>query len=137
MNHLHTILQLSVVTEHRVGPQSESSQVGSDTRHLKGYCLKWGVPPGLVVRWIDAQVVAQHHIVVGHVHDTIITVQIARQENHLHVLILTVVHIVVFQHAQHVVVTHVMQPVCHHRHLKRRIKLNVSLGFAALLAKNV
>ena len=130
MNHLHAVFQLAIATKLLVSPQAETCQIGGDARHLESHSLQRRIAPRLVVGRIDAEVVAQHDIVVGHVQDAVLTIKIARQEDNLHVLVLAVVHIVVFQHAQHIVVIHIVQPVSNHGHFQGRI---VRLVFAKTL----
>ena len=59
-------------------------------------------------------------------YNAVIAVKIARQENYLHLLILTIVHVVVLHHTQYIVVAHIVKPVCNLRHLERCI---LRLGF--------
>ena len=121
MYNFHAILYLAILTVNAIGPKTEASKISSNARHLEGDGLKRRIAPRLVIRRIDAQVVTQHHIVIGKIYDTIVAVEIARQENHLHLLVLTIVHIVVFHHAQHVVVTHIVEPMRNLGHVQRRI----------------
>ena len=109
------------MTEYRVCPKAKTGKVGSDAGHLEGNCLQWGITPRLIIRRIDTQIIAQHHIIVCHVNNTIITVKITGQEYHLHLLVFPVMHVVVFHHAQHIVMAHIMEPVSNLGHIKRRI----------------
>ena len=125
MDHLHAVRQLTITTLHTVGPQSETSEVGCDTWHLECYSLQRSIAPRLIVRRIDTQVIAQYQIVICHIEDAVIASKIARQEDQFHLVLLLVPHIVVFQHAQHVVMTHVVEPVSNHRHLQRCVERHV------------
>ena len=39
MNNLHAIFQLTIMTKHRVGPKTETCQIGCDSRNLESNCL--------------------------------------------------------------------------------------------------
>ena len=121
MDHLHTIFQFASLANLTVHPQPKACQVGSDTRHLEGDGLQGCIAPRLIVGRIDAKVVAQHDIIVGHVQDAITTIEITGKEYYLHLFVLAVVHVIILHHTQHIIMTHLVQPVGHLGYLKRSV----------------
>lgn len=53
------------------------------------------------------------------VEDAIVTILIARYKNYFHLIFGTIAHTEVFQHIQHLVVRHIVQPVGDERTLQR------------------
>ena len=51
------------------------------------------------------------------VEDAIVTILIARYKNYFHLIFGTIAHTEVFQHIQHLVVRHIVQPVSDERAL--------------------
>ena len=72
------------MSESLVHPLSETAQVGGDTGGAEGATLQRRVAPGLIVRRIEREVVGGEEVIVGHVEDAVVAVQIARHEKNLH-----------------------------------------------------
>ena len=81
------------------------------------------IPPRFIIRSIYAQILSEQYIIIILIHDTVTTIQVARNEYHLHFILRTVAHSKIFQHIQHLVMRHVMQPMGNERHFKRSIKI--------------
>ena len=118
MYYLHAVGDFTKTTFHAVDPLTEASEVCGNTWHLKCHCLKRSISPWLIIRRIDAKVVAKHYVVIGHIQDAVLAVKVTRQEDEFHIILLAVVHVVVLHHSEHVVVAHLMKPMCHLRHIQ-------------------
>ena len=121
MNDLHAVFYLAGGSFHGISPEAETGKIGGDTRHLKGNGLQRRVTPRFVIGRIDAEILAQDKVVVGHVEDAIVAGKVTWQEDELHLVFCTVVHIEELQHAEHVVVGHVMKPMGNLGHGERSV----------------
>ena len=121
MNGLYTILYLGIGSLDAVSPKTETCKVGSDAWHLEGYRLERGIAPRLVVRRIDGEVLGYESLVIEHVEQTVVAIKIAWCEDELNLVFLAVPHIVVLEHAKHVIVGHIVEPVGYHRALERSV----------------
>ena len=110
-----------------VYPKSEPSQIRSDCRHMECYTFQRSISPRFIIRSIDTQILSQQYIIIFFIHDTITSIQITRNKNHLHLIFRTIAHSQIFQHIQHLVMSHIMQPMGDKRHFKRSIKLFFAL----------
>ena len=105
-----------------VHPKAEACQVCCDSRYAECHTLKRSVSPRFVIRRIDTQVFSQYQIIIFFVQDSIFSIQIARNENHLHFIFRTISHTKIFEHIQNLVVGHVMQPMGNERYFERSIE---------------
>ena len=119
--HFHAVADFAIATLHGIGPKSKTCQIGSDARHLEGDSLQRCISPRLIVRRINAEIIAQHHVIIGLVDNTVVPREIARQENELYLVFLAILHIEILQHAKHTVVTHIVEPMGNGGHFERSI----------------
>ena len=114
MDDLNALLHCSVVTKHGVGPQAEACKVGGDARHLEGNRLKRCVTPRLIIRRIDAEVVAENEVIIALVQHAVVAGEVARHKDELHAVVLVVAHAEPVHHAEHTVTAFFVQTVCGH-----------------------
>ena len=121
MHNLYTILQLGLMSHQGVDPQTESRQVRCHRRNLECCTLQRSVTPRLIIRREHSQVLADKQVVVFLVKDSVVSVQIARNKQHLHIILRGVAESHALQRSDNTVFAHIVQPVCGKRHLQRRL----------------
>ena len=126
MQHFYPVIDTMLILQ-AIYPKPESRQISSYCWNVEGYTLQRSISPWFVIRSIDTQVLSQQYIILFFVHNTVTPVQIARNKYHLYLISGTITHSLIFQHIQHLVMSHVMQPMSDKPHLERSIKLLFSL----------
>ena len=126
MQHFHSIINAMLVLQ-AVYPKSESCQIRSDCRHMESYTFQRSISPRFVIRSIDTQILPQQYIIIFFIHDTITTIQITRNKNHLYLIFRTIAHSQIFQHVQHLVMSHIMQPMSDKRYFEGSVELIFAL----------
>ena len=122
MQHFYSIINAMLVLQ-AVYPKSESCQISSDCRYMECYTFQWSISPRFVIRSIDTQILSQQYIIIFFIHDAITTIQITRYKNHFYLIFRTIAHSQIFQHIQHLIMSHIMQPMSDKWYFERSVEL--------------
>ena len=90
MEHLHAV-SVGVITEAIKYPLAKAGQISCNGRNAKGSTLERSVTPWFIVGWEYSCIKARQQVIVSHVEDAIVTVQVARHVNDGHFFLRLVV----------------------------------------------
>ena len=86
MNHPHTRLQLVAATLF-FHPLAKAGQVGGNGGDAHRHALERGVSPRLIIGWEYRQVEASEQVIIWHVKDAVVAIEVGRHINHLHLVV--------------------------------------------------
>ena len=89
-------------------PNAKPCQIGSNARYGESHSFERRVTPRLVIRGVNAEIVTKDEVVIRHIEDTIVAVEVARNKNYLYLILLIVRKIQRTHHRQGLVLVHVM-----------------------------